>query len=125
MNKTQILKEKIADAELVLIGIGEEFNESFSRINQYPRLLKGLDEIDSDESIAWAVPFLEKVYLEQEGEAETVLESVKVVPQTLVPCPATDALPFSVNITCSSMYSYLANSWVEAHKKKEEKQNIK
>ena len=72
MNKTQILKEKIADAELVLIGIGEEFNESFSRINQYPRLLKGLDEIDSDESIAWAVPFLEKVYLEQEGEAETV-----------------------------------------------------
>lgn len=55
----------------------------------------------------------------QEGEAETVLESVTVVPQTLVPCPATDALPFSVNITCSSMYSYLANSWVKAHKKKE------
>ena len=55
----------------------------------------------------------------EEGEAETVLESVTVVPQTLVPCPATDALPFSVNITCSSMYSYLANSWVKAHKKKE------
>ena len=64
MDKTQILKEKIADAELVLIGIGEEFNENFSKIGQYPHLLKGLEEIDFDESIAWAVPFLEKIYLE-------------------------------------------------------------
>lgn len=72
MNKTQLLKEKIADAELVLIGIGEEFNENFGRIGQYPHLVKGLEEIDSDASIAWAVPFLEKVYLEQEKEAETV-----------------------------------------------------
>ena len=72
MGKTQILKEKIADAELVLIGIGEEFNESFSKINQYPHLMKGLEEIDFNENIAWAVPFLEKAYLEEEEEAETV-----------------------------------------------------
>lgn len=72
MDKTQILKEKIADAELVLIGIGEEFNENFSKISQYPQLMRGLEEIDFDESIAWAVPFLEKVYLEQEKDAETV-----------------------------------------------------
>ena len=35
MDKTQILKEKIADAEMVLIGIGEEFNEDFHKINHY------------------------------------------------------------------------------------------
>lgn len=72
MDKTQILKEKIADAELVLIGIGEEFNENFSKIGQYPHLMKGLEEIDFDESIAWAVPFLEKEYLKLQKEAETV-----------------------------------------------------
>lgn len=72
MDKTQVLKEKIADAELVLIGIGEEFNENFDKIGQYPHLMKGLEEIDFDESIAWVVPFLEKVYLEQEKEAEIV-----------------------------------------------------
>ena len=72
MDKTEILKEKIADAELVLIGIGEEFNENFGKIGNYPHLMKGLEEIDSDESIAWAVPFLEKAYLEKEKEGETV-----------------------------------------------------
>lgn len=72
MDKTQLLKEKITDAELVLIGIGEEFNENFSRINQYPHLMKGLEEIDSNESIAWAVPFLEKAYLELEKESDIV-----------------------------------------------------
>ena len=72
MDKTQLLKEKITDAELVLIGIGEEFNENFTRINQYPHLMKGLEEIDSNESIAWAVPFLEKAYLEHEKESDTV-----------------------------------------------------
>ena len=30
MDKTEILKEKLADAEVVLIGIGEEFNEKDS-----------------------------------------------------------------------------------------------
>ncbi len=72
MDQTQILKEKIADAELVLIGIGEEFHENFEKIDQYPILMKGLEEIDFDESIAWAVPFLERAYLEQERDAKTM-----------------------------------------------------
>lgn len=72
MDKTQVLKEKIADAELVLIGIGEEFNEDFHKIGQYPNLMRGLGEIDLDESIAWSVPFIEKAYLEKEKEAENV-----------------------------------------------------
>lgn len=72
MDKTQILKEKIADAELVLIGIGEEFNEDFHKIGQHPHLMKGLEEIDLNENLAWTVPFIEKAYLEEEKEAETV-----------------------------------------------------
>ena len=35
MDKTEILKEKLADAEVVLIGIGEEFNEKFDRIAEH------------------------------------------------------------------------------------------
>ena len=70
MDKTQILKEKIADAELVLIGIGEEFNEDFHKIGQHPHLMKGLEEIDLNENLAWTVPFVEKAYLEEEKEAE-------------------------------------------------------
>ncbi len=72
MDKTQVLKEKMADAELVLIGIGEEFNENFQKISQYPNVMKGLEEIDANAELAWAVPYLEKAYLEQEREAETV-----------------------------------------------------
>lgn len=72
MDKTQVLKEKIADAELVLIGIGEEFNEDFGKISKYPHFMKGLGEIDLTKELAWLVPFLEKAYLEEEKEAETV-----------------------------------------------------
>lgn len=72
MDKTQILKEKIANAEMVLIGIGEEFNEDFHKINHYPHLMKGLEEVDRHEDISWMVPFLEKVYLEEERDAENI-----------------------------------------------------
>ena len=36
MDKTQILKDKIQDADFVLIGIGEEFNEKFEEIESEP-----------------------------------------------------------------------------------------
>lgn len=37
------------------------------------------------------------------------------------PHPATEALPFSVNITWSSIYSYLASSWSDAHRREEKR----
>ncbi|MBE5877008.1 MAG: hypothetical protein E7290_09015 [Lachnospiraceae bacterium] len=65
MSKTESLKEKIADADLVLVGIGEEFNEDFAKIGEYPKLVKALDAVDKDEKLAWLVPYLEQMYLTQ------------------------------------------------------------
>ncbi len=65
MNKTEVLKEKIADADLVLVGIGEEFNENFAKIGSYPKLVKVLDAVDKDEKLAWLIPYLEQMYLAQ------------------------------------------------------------
>lgn len=63
MDKTEILKEKLADAEVVLIGIGEEFNEKFDRIAEHEQLVKGLELVDAKEELAWMVPYFEKIYL--------------------------------------------------------------
>ena len=49
MDKTQILKDKIQDADFALIGIGEEFNEKFEEIEKYPELVKALNAIDSND----------------------------------------------------------------------------
>ena len=51
MDKTEILKEKLADAEVVLIGIGEEFNEKFDRIAEHEQLVKGLELVDAKEEL--------------------------------------------------------------------------
>lgn len=77
MNKTQMLKEKAADAELILIGIGEEFGEDFGRIQEYPHLMKGLREIDEKEELAWTVPFLEKIYTEEEKKKNRTTEAYR------------------------------------------------
>ena len=63
MDKTALLKEKIADAEVVLIGIGEEFNERFDNISDHSQLLEGLNKVDENEGLSWLVPFFEKIYL--------------------------------------------------------------
>lgn len=72
MSKTQILKEKIADADLVLIGIGEEFNEDFSKIGEYPKLVKALEQVEKNPQLSWLVPYLEQMYLAQHQNQELV-----------------------------------------------------
>lgn len=64
-NDIQILKEKIAEAQFVLIGIGEEFNEDFKNIAMHKKLMTALEEVDIDEQLTWTVPFLEKLYLQK------------------------------------------------------------
>lgn len=63
----------------------------------------------------------------QEGAARTHSDGLGEDDKyrTPFPRPATAALPFSVNITCSSMYSYLASSWDDAHGRKGKKQKTK
>lgn len=66
MKETEILIEKIQDAEYILIGVGEEFNESYEQIGEYPELMQVLDCIQDDDEKKWMVPFLEKCYLEKQ-----------------------------------------------------------
>ena len=47
----KILLEKIADADMVLVGIGEEFNESFGDIGKFPRLMSALDEVEINQTL--------------------------------------------------------------------------
>lgn len=61
-------QESIKTAQTVLIGIGEEFNERFRKIERFPRLMSALEEVDINPSLEWTVPFLEKLYLEQAGD---------------------------------------------------------
>ena len=44
--KQKILEDSIADADMVLVGIGEEFNESFGDIGNFPHLMSALEEVD-------------------------------------------------------------------------------
>lgn len=70
MDKTALLKEKIADAEVVLIGIGEEFNERFDNISDHSQLLEGLSKVDENEELSWLVPFFEKIYLDEQQDSD-------------------------------------------------------
>lgn len=72
MDKAQQLREKIQDADLVLVGIGEEFNEQYRDIGKFEELVEGLKVIDEHENLSWMIPFLEKAYLEQQSESQTL-----------------------------------------------------
>lgn len=66
------LIEKITDAQMVLVGIGEEFNESFMDIAKFPDLMSALEEVDVDPSLEWTVKFLERLYLRQHNEGKLI-----------------------------------------------------
>ena len=70
--KQKILMEKLADAEMVLVGIGEEFNESFTDINKFPKLMSALEEVDINPLLEWTVPFLEKRYLLEHNDGRLI-----------------------------------------------------
>lgn len=72
MNKTEQLKEKIQDADFVLIGIGEEFAEKFKNIGEHKALMQVLEQIDGNAELDWVVPFLEKEYIDEQKESEIV-----------------------------------------------------
>lgn len=70
MDKTRELKQKVEDAEVVLIGIGEEFNEKFEHISSYPMLARGLEQIENREELTWMIPFFEKMYLDEQQDTK-------------------------------------------------------
>lgn len=68
IEKQQILTDKLDEAQFVLIGIGEEFNEKFTDISKFPDLMAALEEVDINPTLEWTVPFLEKIYLNRHNE---------------------------------------------------------
>lgn len=77
MDKTEIVEkqrlfmEKLGEAQVVLVGIGEEFNEGFEDIGSFPELMSALEEVDTNPALEWIVPFLEKCYLKKHNEGKT------------------------------------------------------
>lgn len=72
IKKQEILLEKIADAEMVLVGIGEEFNESFQDIAKFPLLMSALEEVDTNPTLEWTVQFLERLYLKKHNDGRLI-----------------------------------------------------
>lgn len=70
--KCELLSEKIADADMVLVGIGEEFNEDFGDIGRFPHLMSALEEVDVDQTLEWIVPFLEHRFLTEHKDGRLV-----------------------------------------------------
>ncbi len=72
VERHQLLLEKIADADMVLVGIGEEFNEDFSDIGRFPHLMSALEEVDINQLLEWTVPFLEHRFLIEHNDGKLV-----------------------------------------------------
>lgn len=76
-----IFLEKINDAELVLVGIGEEFGESLEKMKDVPKYKSMLDKLASKDELHWMMPFIERIYLkdyisDRVMTAYTVLEKM-------------------------------------------------
>lgn len=72
MEQQKLLMQKIDEAQVVLVGIGEEFNEDFEDIGKFPLLMSALEEVDTNPTIEWVVPFLEKCYIEKHNEGKII-----------------------------------------------------
>lgn len=64
----QEIREKIQDAELILVGIGEGFQYGWGALLQDERYQEIEREIGDDGQYVWIVPFLQKMVLRQERE---------------------------------------------------------
>lgn len=65
----QEIREKIQDAELVLVGIGEGFQYGWGALLQDERYQEIERETGNEECYVWIVPFLQKMVLNREREA--------------------------------------------------------
>lgn len=56
------LLEKLNEAELVLIGIGEEFEEWMPKMEEIPEFAEVLSRMEERQEIMWMLPYLKKAY---------------------------------------------------------------
>lgn len=66
--KVQELRERVCDAERVLVGLGEAFQYDWSALLQDDRFQEIEQEIGEDERYIWVVPFLQMMALRRERE---------------------------------------------------------
>lgn len=59
------MKKRVQDAEMVLVGVGEDFQYDWDSLLQDKRYQEIAQEIESDEKHIWIVPFLQKMALLQ------------------------------------------------------------
>lgn len=57
------IRERLKEAELVLVGLGEEFQYDWSALLQDDRYHEIAQEIGDDERYVWIIPFLQKMIL--------------------------------------------------------------
>ena len=64
----QEIRDKIQDAELVLVGLGEGFQYGWGALLEDERYREIEREIGDEERYVWVVPFLQKMVLRRERE---------------------------------------------------------
>ncbi|MCD8038646.1 MAG: hypothetical protein LUE96_06115 [Lachnospiraceae bacterium] len=72
LEKHKLLAQKLEEAQVVLVGIGEEFNENFEDIDKLPMLQSALEHIEANPELEWIIPFLEKYYIESNGKGRSI-----------------------------------------------------
>lgn len=64
--------QDIEEAELVLVGIGNEMQVKLQDLKNIPNFSEKLALLEKDRSTEWLIPFLIRYYLRQEYHPEIV-----------------------------------------------------
>lgn len=72
------LKEKVNESQMVLVGVGEEF-EGKNYLRQEPRYLQLEAELKENEEWMWILPYLQNYFLKKEKELMHALQNLKVL----------------------------------------------
>ena len=71
-NEKDLLFEKIKEAELVLVGIGEEFGETIANGKILHQFGENCQSIEKNEGLRWMLPYLEKMHEDSMRTEKTV-----------------------------------------------------
>lgn len=74
----KVLEEKINDAQLVLIGIGEEFDTT-KELQENTRYLQIEEEIKNHEKYLWMIPYIQNIILKENGKIQNALENLRLL----------------------------------------------
>lgn len=77
-----ILLEKIKEAELVLVGIGEDFGGNIPKIEEVPEFSDALSRVEEKAEMMWMQPYLNKAYEDAYGK-EKAAKAYKVLENLL------------------------------------------